>query len=270
MSGTTIKITIPDSSKNNTLLLEDLCEYLKNVKEMLQKIESSISGSAKHSTEYVIHDLEKNSPAVIEITIVPKRDQGNKDLSQKVSDGLWRFLESVHNKESLGNWDPSLLESCQSLVARSSKLSQPITFASVNGINREISLNQDSESYLKDWLDTEIITWGFVQGYLEGIDIHRNPKITIYPIAGAKKIKCFFKEEKLEIVKSAIGRYVEITGMVHYRKEQYFPYKVELQEIEVYPVREKTLPLSSFQGILENVTNGVGYVEYVRALRDDE
>jgi hypothetical protein len=269
MSRQFIKMTIPDSGKGNPLLLESFCEFLKNLGRILQHIDRSISHSSQPTTEYIVHSLQKNSPAAVEMEVVSKKIE-NTDFPKKIVDKFWTLLESVNNKEDLGDWEPDILESWVSFAKDNSKLGQPITFALNNGVKREISLNLDSESYLKEWLGTEIITWGVVQGYLEGIDIHQTPKITIYPIVGAKKIKCTFGKEKLEIIKRAIGQYVEVTGMVHYRKDQYFPYKVELQEIEVYPPEDKTLSLNSFRGILGDITNGVDPVEYVRALRDDE
>jgi hypothetical protein len=271
MSGTTIKITIPDSSKSGLLMLGDFYNYLKDISKVLQSIDLSLSKNNKLTTEYRITSLQKNSPAEVELEPVPIKGSGKPNSAKTIVKHFVVLLENVNNKESLNDCDEQVLENLYTLAKANSKLTQPSEFAILEGQRtKKVPFMMENEAYLKDILSTEVIVGDFVQGYLKRINIHQKREFVIYPLIGAKRIRCAFKPAHLETVKQGIGRYVEIVGKVHYRKNEYFPCKVEAEQIEIYPPQEEIPPLSSFQGILENITDGVDHVDYVRALRDEE
>ncbi|MCK9487515.1 MAG: hypothetical protein M0R73_12600 [Dehalococcoidia bacterium] len=55
-------------------------------------------------------------------------------------------------------------------------------------------------------------SFGSVEGRLEGLDIHRQPRFTVYDAVTGRAVRCYFDTTELDKVKAAVGRKVIVSG----------------------------------------------------------
>jgi len=113
---------------------------------------------------------------------------------------------------------------------------------------------------------------GSVRGRLAVLDSW-NPEERSFrlqlPLAPTKPVKCTYQDSSLvaELGEGFEGM-VEITGQLHYRPAQPWPYTAEVKRIRVLP-REPTIGLKDLVGLI-HLPEGLDSVSYVRSLRDAE
>ena len=106
-------------------------------------------------------------------------------------------------------------------------------------------------------------------GILEQIDIHDNPEFAIYDMLG-HRIKCSFPSAKLDLVKSLIGKYVDISGLASYKPKDIIPYKVDIQSIEEYIDPVAKINPRDLYGSNSGFDKDKSATEIIRELRDRE
>jgi hypothetical protein len=89
------------------------------------------------------------------------------------------------------------------------------------------------------------------------------------PLAPGKPVTCSYKEEHLVTkLGSGFEGVVEVDGLLHYRREEVWPYKAEISEIRVL-TGEQTVSLKDLVGLLQ-LPKGQDSVSYIRSVRDAE
>ncbi|MBW3021040.1 hypothetical protein KY334_07125 [Candidatus Woesearchaeota archaeon] len=91
------------------------------------------------------------------------------------------------------------------------------------------------------------------------------------PIVGAERIDCdIFDKSLLELAIKNVGQYVTIHGEFYYRKNDRFPFKCRISELEIMP-NERYLPtLYDLHGVIKDFPKGLTSEEFVRNMRDNE
>lgn len=88
--------------------------------------------------------------------------------------------------------------------------------------------------------------YGSVEGVIYRISSIRSPYFLIYDKVLKKSIRCEFNESFTEKVRSAFMKKVSVSGKV-YRHENGLPYKVMVEDIDIFPGKED---LPSYQEVL--------------------
>lgn len=247
----------------------EFIEFLFNVNTYLRKIETSVSRSEKSSTFYRITDLKAGS-AIIGIEAVPYKDE--EDYTIPIFDRFTESISSIQEKNVLPEWvDNEMLEDLKKLTK---PLSKNITNIEIrrNGEKFEVTkqLEVNIEKVLKEVV---FASKGTITGYLDALNVHKDGKFHIYPPIGPTRIFCHFEKKLfpklLPKIKAGVKRYVNVIGIMHYRENEAFPTKIDVEDIEVYPPESELPALSSLRGIAPEVTGDLDPVDFVRKLRKE-
>ena len=88
-------------------------------------------------------------------------------------------------------------------------------------------------------------------------------------LAPGKPVNCTYRDEHLvNELGSGFEGVAEVDGLLHYRREEIWPHRAEVDTIRVL-AREKVTSLSDLVGLIQ-LPNGLDSVSYVRSLRDAE
>ena len=110
---------------------------------------------------------------------------------------------------------------------------------------------------------------GFVRGALEYINIHGGQKVfRIYPQVGPNKVTCHFPDELKDMAISAVGRFVEVHGIMRYKSVSTFPHQIDVKKLEVLPNEDELPSIFDLRGIAPDLTGSLTSEEFVRSLRD--
>ena len=256
-------------SDGGSMRIEDLADGLKAVRDVLSALDKIKTRGKEPSLLYHVVGMSMNSPAIMEIEAVPKT--GMVDISDEVLKSLLSGLEHIRNSQLTTELDPEIL-------GVFSKMGAPLKR---NNSTLDISYRESKTQVsggLKELIDkvqgpdqTEL-SWE--RGDLEIINLHNEKNIFhIYPLVGARVIKCHFPDSLLPQVREGISRFVEVHGTFHTKKHQSFPHFAEIEEIKILPEAEdadKNLTFfRSLRGMAKGAYNGKSALEHIAEIRDE-
>jgi hypothetical protein len=168
--------------------------------------------------------------------------------------------------ESLIGFDADLLEDIRALarpVGRAVKSTTLIFDASVLDLTPRIATRLDAALAVADECE------GSIEGKLEQINVHRGANtFHIYPDVGARKVTCHFPERLYDDAVAAVGRRVEVFGMLRYRMAAPFPHQIGVSEIETFPPESELPDWADLRGRAPDATGALSSEAFVRELRD--
>jgi hypothetical protein len=108
---------------------------------------------------------------------------------------------------------------------------------------------------------------GSVTGALEAITLHGAPRFSVYDTVTRRPVSCRFPAESLEEVKAALGKRVNVAGLVH-RNSRGQPLRVEKAKLTVLPSSADLSTADRLVGHDPNFTGDLATDDYMRELRD--
>ena len=176
---------------------------------LLGEIDEELSPSAARSLDWRITGLSYSSPADIAMVAVPRGDApdiGNPVVSACI-DGV-ALLVGKRARPSEFN-DDALLHVMQIAKwangdIRAVRVESP-TVPAPASITRELTTTVER-------VLPQGYSLGSVEGRLEGLNIHTQPKFTVYDAVTGRAVSCYFSDADLDAVKAAIGRKVIVRG----------------------------------------------------------
>jgi hypothetical protein len=106
-----------------------------------------------------------------------------------------------------------------------------------------------------------------IEGKLETISVHGRPRFIVYHGLTKKAVTCKFEPERwLERVKDALGRRVNVAGIVHYNVKGE-PLRVEIEDIRLLRQREELPATAEISGSDRDFTGGLSSEEFMRSIR---
>jgi hypothetical protein len=108
-----------------------------------------------------------------------------------------------------------------------------------------------------------------VSGFIDVINVHREPVFYLYPSDGPR-IACRFDRTYLDDARRALRQYCRVHGLLTFTESSPHPVRVDVERIEVAAPTAARRSLRSFVGSVPNLTGGIEAVEYLRRLRDAE
>ena len=131
----------------------------------------------------------------------------------------------------------------------------------------EAEITPDVSSKLSQLVNVRYKEIGSVEGRLEVISVHRQPRFTVYDAITQRAVRCRFESHLLEVVKRALGRRVIVSGIVHlnYIGE---PVRVDLENLQIVPEEQELPRPREMRGMSPDFTGDKQTEEYLRSIRD--
>lgn len=245
--------------------LNALLSQLQNLNAALKRIDRLVTGEDKDTTYYRVVDLKHSSPAEIALQAVPIEEENN--FTPQIASGFFEAWDGINNKGEVPSFlDTKTIEAFEKLVA---PLGKDFESATLIADDYNVELTNTSKQVLQDTLASETSSYGTVEGKLEAINLHNNANnFRIYPLVGPDVITCRFKRGLREIAKSSLDSYVSVTGLLYYKSRDSFPYKIDVDDMEIYPPAEKLPHLADLRGVAPNATGDASSAGFVERLRD--
>lgn len=256
-----VTITMIGSAEDRgDVRLADFLEFFWTALRCLRGVDRFVSGKEKLSADYKIVGLRKGS-ATVQVEPIPY--QRAQDYTARIIDTFTDSLDSLTKGKAPPRFDRQLLETFRELAK---PLGKRRARAEVKANGKKISITPELEARISQVIGEDILSEGSLGGYLETVNVHGKNEFFIYPTVGGK-IECSFPEELLEKVKDGIKRHVNAAGTLRYKKNEVFPYCIDVRSLEIFPPENELPTLESMRGIAPDATGALDSIEFVRRLR---
>ena len=248
-----------------SISLETFRTVIGNSSDILKDLDGAISSAPRGSLDWYVSEVSFGSLTVV-VEAVPKTpgEDFSGPVVESFVDGLAQVQRDATTPPYFSDYD---LRKAQGLArALKGDGAKSITFTDVEREVR-VEVTPDISENLGQLVSVRHQETGSVEGRLEVISVHRNPRFTVYEAVNRRAVRCRFEPELLELVKQALGKRVIVSGVVHlnYVGE---PLRVEIERLETLP-DEADLPLpKDLRGMSTDFTGGKETGEYLRELRN--
>jgi hypothetical protein len=240
----------------NTFLTE-----LQSLSAALGKICRDVS-DGKPNMVFNVVELSYNSPMRVVVAPAPGQEQ----LASLVLQRFENVADAVSSGKKLEGYDAELLEHFRALAKPVGKQLKYATLL-IDDIQYEMddAVANHVDSALK--VDEECI--GSIEGRLEKINIHGNANtFHIYPDVGPNKVACHFPNSLKDEAILALGRKVEVSGVLKYRQGATFAHAISVNAIESFPANDESPTWEDLWGRAPDATGTLSSEAFVRELRD--
>lgn len=260
------KMIVKGDEADESIRLADLVDQLNALKQALNQVDASLGGGKASDLYYRVTKITMNSPATFEVEAVSR--SGKVAQGRKVVSKLSRDIQSVMSGKRPKNSDLDLMESYKALVRPMQRHVMEVSF---QFDKQHVQLPRNLDIKVDDILGPDQVERGSMVGSLDVLDIHnRRNMFKVYPVVGPKSIKCRFNREMLPQAIAGINHFVQITGLLHFKKAEKFPHLIKVDSIEILPEKSDARPLASLRGIAPEAYGGLVSTEYVEKVRNGE
>ncbi len=260
--GITIKLDGSPEDKGD-VRLGDFLEFLGDMLRCLRGVDRFVSRKEKLTTDYKITGLSRGSATVMVEPVPYAKEDHTIEIVETFTEGLVSMQEEGKAPQ---HFERPLIESFRALAK---PLSRRVAKVEIRGAKKKIRITKQLEVNIDAIIGEDITLEGSVGGYLDVINVHDKNAFFIYPVAGPTRVECYFSEELLETVKGGIKRHVNARGTLRYKRNELSPYRVDVENIEIYPPEEQLPTLESLRGVAPEITGEEDSVEFVRRLRSE-
>lgn len=251
-----------DAKREGLVLAQDFVAFLGTVLDVLRKLETE--RGRKPAINYRVVELEIGSAV---IALEPESDEVE-DAPEVVAD----FLEGVaavrDHRLHLTRFAPATKQAFGEL-SRPLRASH-LRLIKVRSDSIRMELRQDAEGPLSEIVAPEVHSMGALSGYIDAINVHRDPIFFLYPEVGPTRVRCVFDRTLLDEVRAALKCYVTVHGLIEYPETSPFATRVAVDRIDIHPPTSALPSLDSLQGSVPRLTGDLDSVSYVRQYRDAE
>lgn len=262
LSPRRIEFRLEGSRKDEGLVLaQDFVGFLENALKVLRRLERAQTGEAKKvHLEYRIVEMEIGS-ALIGLEADAHGEADAAQVLGRFAEGMAAFRDGRFG--TLG-FDAGTAEAFADMMAPLKHRVRAI-HADVGGI--EIDVFADTVHTFDLGPDAESELVGSVAGYVDAVNVHKEPVFYLYPTVGPR-VSCRFDRRMLDDVRGALKQYTTVYGLLGYAEGSAFPVHAIVERVEVNPPIAALPTLRSLWGIARGMTRGLGAVAHVRQLRD--
>jgi len=259
------RLELTVEGERGQLSFETLATVIRNSFDILTNLDSAVSSQPRGSLDWFVTDISFGS-LIITIEARPKLpdvDNGPKVVGAMVN-GLAHIQREHTTPPYFSDYElrkaDAIARALQKEGARAVRI-RDIDEKTTAIIEPEIS------SEISQLIKVRYQEIGSVEGRLEMISIHRQPRFSVYHSITQRSVRCKFESKILDMVKEALGRRVIVSGVVYYNY-RHEPIRVDLQKLTILP-REEELPSpKDLRGMVPDFTGDKTTEEYVRSLRE--
>lgn len=256
MAGKRITLQIKGNpTEGGDVKLTTFIDKLEAFKNALLHTERLISGSEKPTVSFRIVDASHKSPLTVTFEAFPIKPRNPlkkfNDLSQSTVENFFGNLHAIKSKGELrGKMDKPALDSYLKLGDKFGQEVFGLTIRNGGKKNKDIDIDNELITDIVELLGKEEIVFGSIMGRAEAFNAHDNSIFWVYPSAGPTRIVCRFSQNMQQKAKSALLKYVRVTGRMKYKPADKFPYEVEVGDIEELPDVKDLPTLMSLRGAI--------------------
>ncbi len=244
--------------------LSDFVDQLKAIKETLNELDKKFSKTSAPTVDYKIIDLSHASPSAMELEAIPL-DQ-TRDNSIPVINKFFEGIEKINMGYAPDDFDSDMLEHFSKIGRGFRRNINSIVFLRQESV---VQVDRTFEAQIRKIVGEDEILDGSVEGALEMINFHGGVnKFNIYPMVGSIRVTCHFHHSLLREAINAVGKYVNVSGKLKYKKRDRFPYGVDVETIEIYPEESQLPSIFDLKGISPEATGNLSSEEFIRRLRN--
>ena len=265
MSTNHIKVQVSGIEEDNfDVRLGDFLKKFQAVKRALSETDRLVS---KGQSVYLrIVDLTHNSPATLELEIVPTERERN--YSVQIADIFYNGLRTIQEQlQAPAIMDGQALRAYRELApAHDGNITDFRVFRNGDSLNVYPTLASNIDTILgPDQYEN-----GSISGRLEHINVHASQAVfTIYSTSDAHKVKCIFPKQMRKLAVDAVDRHITVYGRLKYKTRDTYPYEMSVKDIEVHPEIEELPTLGSLWGIAPDATGTLTSEEFIRRTRNE-
>jgi hypothetical protein len=235
---------------------------LQTLSAALTKVSRDTGDDGKPATVFDVAELSYNSP--LRVVLTPK--PGNEHLAAVVLARFETLANAVTTDTNLDSFDADLLEDMRKLAK---PVGTSLKYAMLFVNDNQFELSEAVTRRVDNALAVDEECSGFIEGHLEQINIHEGANtFHIYPDVGPRKVSCHFPPSLLDDAVFAVGRRVEVTGLLKYRHGAAFPYTVAVTAIESFPPDDELPTWEDLRGRAPDATGQLSSEAFVRELRN--
>jgi hypothetical protein len=249
-----------DLRDDGLVLAQDFVAFLSSVLGVLRRLEAE--RGRKGATGYRIVDLDIGSATVALEPETADSREGTEvfsDFLEGVAAVRDRTIERQRFQPETRRAFLKMVEPLRQHHLRS---------ISVRADGGDIELRTGSHAPVRILAGPEVHSVGELTGFIDAINVHREPVFFLYPVIGPSRVRCNFDRGLLDRVRSSLKRHVSVFGLIEYPEGSPFASRITVERIEVHPEERDLTPIDSLRGILPDLTGGLDSVAYVRQVRD--
>lgn len=232
--------------------------------KILADLDTAISGEPNGTLDWYVTDMRVGSLEVITESR-PRSDY--RDIGAEVSKGIVTSLEEIERR---GATPPYLshngMQSIKKLLGTVGKGKASGLLMASPSENVEISVTAKASDNVRQLLPIRYHSLGSVEGKIEMINIHGGSRFVVYDSRTRRAITCKFDSKTwMDTVKNALGRRVNISGMVH-ANTRGEPLRVDIDDIRILRSKEELPTIDDIAGIDPTFTGSLSTADYLRSL----
>lgn len=238
-------------------------DKLKLLKSALREADRILHGADVQSIDLLVADLTHNSPAAVTLRAAPVVP------AKSVNEVFQYFARTVGDLSSrgrgLGNTSVYLLEKILELCNGYGDNFSRMWLS--DGTNTLAGFDSITRESVVAALGRTIYSIGSVKGSVERYNGHGDRKyFYVYPLLGGR-VKCLFDDELRRDAAAAVEHTVVVHGRLFYHEGQFFPYQIQVDNIEV--TGEASAKLASLIGSVPDATGDQSSVDFIKDNRNE-
>lgn len=248
------------------LRLNDFIGLLQTITNGLDHLNNIINTNRENRLRFRISNLSHSSPFAVEMQVHDPAQKG--DMAHVVVETFIEGINSIENKDEIPSYfDIQLIDYIKQLSNYKKKSFSEIT---ITNTKSTAHISNQLEGRIDIILGEDTVSYGNIKGKLERVNFHNEAnKFYIYPTIGANRVECKFKDDMFEKIRDGLKRFVNIKGKMFYRAKCKFPYRILVDDIEVYPTEDQLPTLSQMRGMEPNLTGDMDTDDFIRFIREE-
>ncbi len=245
------------------LRLNTFMTQLQKLGAALNKLDRE-SNDGKTGSVFQIAELSYSSP--IRVVLESRPIASKRPSGHLVVERLKHVADAIVSGADLSGLDAELLEDIKDLAApvgRGVKNTTLIFNGSILDLTPRIAHQLEAALAVEDECE------GSLEGDLDQINIHQGANIFhIYPSIGPTRVTCHFPTRLFDDAVAAVGRRIEVFGILRYRAKAPFPHQIAVSGLDIL-TRESDLPdWEDLRGRAPDAIGDMSSEAFVRELRD--
>lgn len=258
----TVRIKLEGEPK--TIPLRVFLAAIDNELKILNDLDTAISGEPDGTLDWYITEMRVGS---LEMVMESRPQPTYRDVGPEVSRAIVASIEEIQRR---GATPPYLshtgMQCVKNLLATVGKDKASGLVLASPSENVEIAVTAKASENVKQLLPVRYHSLGSVEGKIEMINIHGGSRFVVYDSKTRRAITCKFDSSVwMDAVKDALGRRVNISGMVH-ANTRGEPLHVNIDDIRILRNKEELPSIDDIAGIDPDFTSDLSTKDYIRSI----
>lgn len=229
--------------------LHRLISTAESALTLLREVDVEITRRSGGALDWVVSDLQSGS-VHLEAKPELKDPSLGSDAAFQVLAAVGEGLDLVEHEASRPpHFNDTALKSARELTGALRE--EGIARVRVRTNGRAVEISQRLAANVDELIKGKVKSIGSVEGRLETVSLHGSPYFNVYERLSGEGVRCYFSEEQLEKVKSALGERVRVSGVIWSRRTGEMV-SIQVREVEIFPDESDLPPADAIRGILEH------------------